>query len=30
MSPKISQLNIGGKIIDDDKELAINFNKFFC
>ena len=24
MSPKISQLNIGGKIIDDDKELATN------
>ena len=28
-SPKISQLNIGGKIIDDDKELATNFNNFF-
>ena len=24
-----SQLNVGGKIIDDDKEIATNFNNFF-
>ena len=29
ISTKSSQLNIGGKIIDGDKELATNFNKFF-
>ena len=29
VSTKTSQLNIGGKIIDDDKELANNFNNFF-
>ena len=29
ISPKISQLNIGGKIINDDKELATDFNNFF-
>ena len=23
------QLNIGGKIIDNDKEIATNFNNFF-
>ena len=28
-STKTSQLNIGVKTIDDDKELAFNFN-FFC
>ena len=28
-SPKIYQLNIGGEIIDDDKELATDFNNFF-
>ena len=28
-SSKTSQLNIGGKIIDDNHELATNFNKFF-
>ena len=27
---KISELNIGGKIIEDDKELATNFNNFFA
>ena len=26
---KISQLSIGGKIIEDDNELATNFNNFF-
>ena len=26
---KTSQLIIGGKIIDDDQELATNFNEFF-
>ena len=29
-SIKTSQLNIGGKIIVDDKDLATNFNDFFC
>ena len=29
MSTKTSQLNIGGKVIDDDKELATKFNEFF-
>ena len=29
MSSKPSQLNIDGNIIDDDKELATNFNNFF-
>ena len=29
MSSKPSQLNINGKIIDDDKKLATNFNNFF-
>ena len=29
ISTKSSQLNIGGKIIDGDKKLATNFNKFF-
>ena len=29
ISTKSSQLNIGGKIIDGDKELATNFNSFF-
>ena len=29
ISTNSSQLNIGGKIIDGDKELATNFNKFF-
>ena len=29
MSSKTSQLNIGGKVIDDDKELANKFNDFF-
>ena len=28
-SAKTSQLNIGGKIIVDDKDLATNFNEFF-
>ena len=28
-SSKPSQLNIGGNIVDDDKELPTNFNKFF-
>ena len=29
MSSKPSQLKISGKIIDDDKKLATNFNNFF-
>ena len=29
-SKKVSQLTIGGKVIDDDKMLANNFNRFFC
>ena len=29
MSTKTSQLNIGGKIIDDEKDIATNFNNFF-
>ena len=29
MTAKPSQLNVGGNIIDDDKELASNFNHFF-
>ena len=29
-SIRTTQLKIGGKIIDNDKEIAINFNKFFC
>ena len=29
MSSKPSQLNIYGKIIDDDKKLATNFNNLF-
>ena len=29
MSKQTSQLNIDGKIIDDDKDLATNFNEFF-
>ena len=29
MSSNPSQLNINGKIIDDDKKLATNFNNFF-
>ena len=29
ISTKSSHLNIGGKFIDGDKELATNFNKFF-
>ena len=29
MSSKPSQLNIGGNIIDHDKELATNFINFF-
>ena len=29
MSSKPSQLNINGKIIDEDKKLATNFNNFF-
>ena len=28
-SSKPSQLNVNGKIIDDDKKLATNFNNFF-
>ena len=28
-SNRTSQLNVGGKIIDDDKEIATNFNNFF-
>ena len=28
-SKKVSQLTIGGKVIDDDKMLANNFNRFF-
>ena len=30
MSMKTTQLNIGGRIIDDETELAKNFNTFFC
>ena len=29
MTAKPSQLNVGGNIIDDDKELASNYNHFF-
>ena len=29
MTAKPSQLNVGGNIIDDDKEVASNFNHFF-
>ena len=29
LATKTTQLNIGGKIIDEDKELATNFNNFF-
>ena len=29
MSSKPSQLNINGKIVDEDKKLATNFNNFF-
>ena len=29
-SNRTSQLNVEGKIIDDDKEIATNFNNFFC
>ena len=29
-SVRTTQLKIGGKIIDNDKEIATNFNKFFC
>ena len=29
-SNRTSQLNVGGKVIDDNKEIAINFNHFFC
>ena len=28
-SNRTSQLNVGGKIIDDNKEIATNFNNFF-
>ena len=29
-SDRTSQLNVGGKIIDENKEVATNFNNFFC
>ena len=29
-SKRITQLNIGGKIIDNDNEIATNFCNFFC
>ena len=28
-SNRTSQLNVGGKVIDNDKEIATNFNIFF-
>ena len=30
MSMKTTQLNIGGRVIDDETELAKNFNYFFA